>query len=93
MTAVKPGAGVRAARPHLGLAQLPLGGAAVVQVQQLEAALSGVSRQRHVPHQRLVPEEQRAPFDFTSTRAGGSCRSCRSDSQTRTERLQPGEHA
>lgn len=43
--------------PHLGLAQLPVCTAAVVEVQQLDAAPLGVIWQHHIPHQHLVPEE------------------------------------
>lgn len=41
--------------PHLGLPQLPLGAAAVVQAQQTGAALSGVTGGRLIPQQHPVP--------------------------------------
>lgn len=49
---------------HLGLAQLPLCSAAVIQVQQLDAAPFGVIWQHRASHQHLVPEEATTPFLF-----------------------------
>lgn len=47
---------------HLGLSQLPLGSTAVVQVQQLDAAASGIIGQHHASHQHLVPEHTTSWF-------------------------------
>lgn len=56
--------------PHLGLAQLPLGAAAVEVVQQLDAAPPGIIRHHRTPHQHLVPEDE-GGFYFTLETAVG----------------------
>lgn len=60
--------------PHLGLPQLPLCAAAVVQAQQMAAALSGVTRGRLIPQQHPVPRGGEDEQEVNYSGGGGASR-------------------